>query len=595
MQYVEYIQNGQEGSKGTGWYIDLGYTPSQTTNVKMKCKVYYPSTQQDGLLFIGSVGDGDRKFRFFDYDSAPGQMVFDCPNDYDGNSRIQCNYTGTTEWEFGAVENGVIFLNNLTAGLSVTSTTNSTRAFNVPFSVWYDGQNITEGSRIYYLEIYENDVKVKSYRPALDNNQTPCLYEEIGGTYHYNTGNTLTVGPVLSSIVAIASKTNLANTGETITIEVSTENAWTVTGNTWLTLSSTGDTGGTTITATAPSYSGVTNRTNTLTFTDSVTGDYSDVTISQKKYSVGQPLYLGGDAVGECYVGSDAVIEAYLGENLVFSTGPFQGLKISPKSFTFTDNTLTASLKIKSSEDWTITTLPSWLSASSVSGTSGETIITLTATSQSAATTDSIVVSTFNFTASASAEFSVGIPVLNIYRECDVDTQFSPYTAYVNNGNYLKYEICAKWTSLGLSAGQYLYQIGPSVPFFSCERFRSSHNPYCNIGNGNISDGPYDGGGLDHTWVIEVNNGTVNTYIDGSLESTRNISGSWPSGNLQFAGSNSDSANIDFYYLKFYDSNNTLVADFRPDPSNAIIDLVSQNVYGKTGGNGTLTYRLDTI
>ena len=594
MQYIEYIQNGLEGSRGTGWYIDLGYTPSQTTNVKMKCKVYYPNTQQDGDLFIGCTDNGYKKFRFFSFDSAPGRMAFDCPSDNSG-ARLLCNYTGVTEWECGAIESGVTFLNNLTAGLNVTGSSNETRSFAIPFSVWHSGSNITQGSQVYYIEFYENDVKVKSYLPALDNNNTPCLYEELGGTFHYNSGNTLTAGPILSSIVATPSKRTLAASGETITIVVDTENAWTVSGDTFLTLSSTGDTSGATITATAPSYSGVTARTDVLTFTDSVTGDYSEITINQKKYSVGTPLHLGGDEVAECYVGGDAVVEAYLGEDLVFSSGPFTGLRISPKTFTFTDNSLTASLKIKSSESWSITTIPAWLSASSASGTSGETTITLTATSQSAATSGSVVVDTTNFTASASVEFSVGVPVLNIYRTCEVDTQFSPYTAYVNNGNYLKYEICAKWTTSNLSAGQYLYQIGPSVPFFSCERFRSSHNPYCNIGNGNISDGPYDGGGLDHTWVIEVNNGTVNTYIDGALSSTASVSGSWPSGNLQFAGSNSDSANIDFYYLKFYDSNNTLVADFRPDPSNAIIDLVSQNVYGKTGGNGTLTYRLDTV
>lgn len=416
MQYVEYIQNGQEGSRGTGWYIDLGYTPSQTTNVKIKCKVYYPNSQQDGDLFIGCSENGNKKFRFFSFNSEPGKMAFDCPSD-NGSARILCNYTGVTEWEFGAIENGNTYMSNLTAGISITGHSNDTRQFNIPFSVWHNGSNNTQGSQVYYIEIYENDVKVKSYLPVLDNSNNPALYEEIGGTYHYNTGNTLTVGPVLSSIKVTASKTTLRNTGETIDIVVTTENAWTVTGDTFLTLSSTGDTGGTTITATAPSYTGVTDRTDTLTFTDTVTSDEVTIYIKQKKYSVGTPLHLGGDEVAECYVGGDAVVEAYLGEDLVYSSGPFTGLKINPKTFTFTPSVTSATLTVKSSEAWTATTVPSWLTASPSNANSGETVVTLTATPETALTTDTLVLGSANFSANASCVYDPVeyVEMANIY------------------------------------------------------------------------------------------------------------------------------------------------------------------------------------
>lgn len=407
MQYVEYIQNGQEGSRGTGWYIDLGYTPSQTSNVKIKCKVYFPNSQQDGDLFIGASENGYKKFRFFSYNSAPGRMAFDCPSDSSG-ARILCNYTGVTEWEFGAIEDGNTYISNLTAGISVTGHSNDVRQFNIPFSVWHNGSNNTQGSQVYYIEIYENDVKVKSYLPVLDNSNNPALYEEIGGTYHYNTGNTLTVGPVLSSIVAIPSKRTLASTGETISIEVATENAWTLStsGGSFLTFSSTGDTSGATITATAPDYSGLTPREEYLTFVDSVTGDEAVITIKQKKYQSGQPFYLGGDEVTDCYVGGDAVVEAYLGEDLVYSSGPFQGITIIPKTISFNSGLLLRTCKIKASESWTMT-VPAWLTASTLTGNTGETVVSLSTTAMTAATSGTIEVVSTNYTASTLVKYSV--------------------------------------------------------------------------------------------------------------------------------------------------------------------------------------------
>lgn len=320
MVYVEYLQNGNEGSKGTGWGIDLGFTPS-SGNIKMKCKTYFPNSNQDGTLFIGTNETKNDFFRFFSYNSQG--MVFDCPTD-NGNGRVgPLAYTGVTEWEMAISVNdntNSTYLKNLTNNTIVSKTNTYTWTHSKQFKVWDTNSQITQGTQVYWIEIYQDDVKVREYVPALDNNRVPCLYEKLNGTYHYNTGNTLTVGPILSSIIVTPSKTNLASTGETITIDVVTENAWSVTGNTWLTLSSTGDTGVTTITATAPSYTGTTKRSDTLTFTDSETGDEMQLIIYQKKYTDGVPFYLGENEVTEAYLGDIQVTEAYLGEELVFES-----------------------------------------------------------------------------------------------------------------------------------------------------------------------------------------------------------------------------------------------------------------------------------
>lgn len=42
--------------------------------------------------------------------------------------------------------------------------------------------------KLYYFKIYENNVLVRDYAPALDENGTPCLYETLSNTCLYNVG-----------------------------------------------------------------------------------------------------------------------------------------------------------------------------------------------------------------------------------------------------------------------------------------------------------------------------------------------------------------------------------------------------------------------
>ncbi len=120
----------------------------------------------------------------------------------------------------------------------------------------------------------------------------------------------------------------------------------------------------------------------------------------------GQSVYLGSNEVTEIYLGDTKIEEAYLGTELVYSSGPFEGLKMSPKSFIFTQSTLSGSLKIKSSEPWTLT-LPAWITADALTGDTGETIVSLTATAQSAATSGTIVAASTNYSASTTAEYTM--------------------------------------------------------------------------------------------------------------------------------------------------------------------------------------------
>ena len=117
-------------------------------------------------------------------------------------------------------------------------------------------------------------------------------------------------------------------------------------------------------------------------------------------------MNLGDNEILECYIGDSAIDEAYLGEELVFSSGPFVGLRISPKTIGFSPITLTKTIKVKASEAWSMT-LPAWVSASQTTGDTGDTIITLTTTAQAAATADTITVTSANFSASANVSYTI--------------------------------------------------------------------------------------------------------------------------------------------------------------------------------------------
>lgn len=116
------------------------------------------------------------------------------------------------------------------------------------------------------------------------------------------------------------------------------------------------------------------------------------------------PIYLGAEEVQGVCLGADEVFEAYLGEDLVYQAGPFVGLRVSPKKISFNSDSLTASIKVKASESWTMT-VPAWISADVLTGDTGETVVTLTTMAQTANTTGTVEVVSTNYSASATVNY----------------------------------------------------------------------------------------------------------------------------------------------------------------------------------------------
>lgn len=108
-------------------------------------------------------------------------------------------------------------------------------------------------------------------------------------------------------------------------------------------------------------------------------------------------IYLGDNEVTIYRGDNEPVI--YMGDNQVYPTGPFVGIKINKKA-KLTTTSLETTIKVKSTEEWTLTTDLDWITLSETAGTATSgTNITITATAQSASTTGYISAVTANYSA----------------------------------------------------------------------------------------------------------------------------------------------------------------------------------------------------
>ena len=189
---LDWIGNGEynDGDYIGNVMIDTGYVPNINTNVKLK---FSTSQQDNGRLIFGYyVGDlldnTNQYWRFFNNYQT---YYFDCPND--GYQRLRINDSKSVYGSPLEYKVGNMYLNNLTTGASQIGTplTANTWEHSLCFfgcdtgnDKWYGDKGI----KFYYLKIYEGETLVKDFIPVLDTNNKPCMYEKIGKTFHYNTG-----------------------------------------------------------------------------------------------------------------------------------------------------------------------------------------------------------------------------------------------------------------------------------------------------------------------------------------------------------------------------------------------------------------------
>ena len=278
-----------------------------------------------------------------------------------------------------------------------------------------------QAARYYYFRVMSGATVLIDIIPALDDNNMPCWYDNINHTYIYHRGNgNVVAGAPLHIFTATPSLVKFESTGGTLSFTVSAETGWTCTTPIAFTLSTTAGTSGDTIvTVTAANYTGATRIDEDITLTDD-DGYTANVHLRQKPVSTGvqSNIYLGDTNIEVLKLGDKAVESIFLGYVQVYSQGAFQGIKMTKTASLNKDSGSTTTIKVKSSEAWTLSidTAVTWLSASVMTGDTGETVVTLEALEDNTASTRSTVVS------ATSANFSA---------TCVVTQYYAHYVGYI--------------------------------------------------------------------------------------------------------------------------------------------------------------------
>lgn len=378
-------------------------------------------------------------------------------------------------------------------------------------------------ARYYGLKITIDGVE-HSFKPCLDENDNPCFYDVYNNAYLYHQGTgTPTAGPILPTIIVSADKTRVPASGGTINVTVNSDYDWTAssTGN-WYTMSSTsGTSADTAITITVPSTTSVTQVEDTILFTNA-TGDTGSFTIKQLKYSVGvNNLFVGTENVEGMMIGGQEVEAIYLGTEVVYSPGPFVGLKVRPSEISFAkESGLTKTLKVKSSEAWTLA-LPNdatWLSANTLSGISGETIVTLSTTEENTGDTRTAIITatTESFSATCTVNQNVVHYVSWIFTTNPTDG--SDYRDGIEIGNVWSAdaEFRIKGTMQGYSTGNGVLTNYDGTAYAQTRWFWVGGNMYYDMNGGRIQTSFTPTSGVDFDYTISnwgVYNNLTSSYV----------------------------------------------------------------------------------
>ena len=173
VNYVEFIR-----STGTQ-YIDTGFKPNSNTRVVIDIQVTKAGTY---AIFGGRQAYKNTAFAFWVMAEDEWKTDF-------GNGELQIPSSNT-------LNRVVIDKNKNVCYVGSSSYTNTSASFSSPSSLTLFAVKDGDGSvddrmssfKLYSCQIYDNDILVRDYTPALDPDGVPCLYDKVSKEYVYNSG-----------------------------------------------------------------------------------------------------------------------------------------------------------------------------------------------------------------------------------------------------------------------------------------------------------------------------------------------------------------------------------------------------------------------
>lgn len=206
VNYVEYIE-----SDGTQ-YIDTGFKPKYNTRV---------------VVDVAEVATESYLFGARDTDSTTATKQYGLY--YNASKNMRSDYFGTNASLAVADASGRATIDkngNVVSLYGSTITNTAVTSGETSYPLWLFAVNNVGSAKaiatmkLYSCQIYDNGTLVRDYRPALDPDGVPCLYEKVSKTYYYNKGTgTFTAG---ASIGGGSSSGYVVNIVDNVTYDVFT-------------------------------------------------------------------------------------------------------------------------------------------------------------------------------------------------------------------------------------------------------------------------------------------------------------------------------------------------------------------------------------
>lgn len=172
INFVEYIQ-----SSGTQ-YIDTGFMPNNNTRVVMDVE---PTKAGTYAVFGARLSQSATSYTVWMISSTSFRSDF--------------NRNQKTISVSNVLTRVVIDRNKNVCKIGQASTTNSNSTFQLSYNMFLlalnekgtcEGRNLS--GKLYSCQIYDNDVLIRDYAPALDPDGVACLYDKVSEEYVYNAG-----------------------------------------------------------------------------------------------------------------------------------------------------------------------------------------------------------------------------------------------------------------------------------------------------------------------------------------------------------------------------------------------------------------------
>ena len=173
VNYVPWIE-----STGTQW-VDSEFVPNQDTRVVVE--VEFATASSTAALFGARQSSSARQFQFV---TSGGYYR----TDY--NTSVVNLTNASISGKFYVDKN-----KNVTNLNGAYSNTHTYASFTCPGNMYIFATNNNGNlyalavAKLYSMQIYDNDVLVRDFRPCYDPEGVACLYDRVGRKYYYNMGS----------------------------------------------------------------------------------------------------------------------------------------------------------------------------------------------------------------------------------------------------------------------------------------------------------------------------------------------------------------------------------------------------------------------